>query len=57
MGKVLEKCKAILATKHASDNTSIERLVSAIARQLGVSVTEEQMERAVVYLKYGCVVW
>ena len=57
MNKVLEKCKEILATKHASDNAAIERLVSAIARQLGVSVTDGQMDRAVVYLKYGCVVW
>lgn len=57
MSKVLAKCREILATKRANDNADIERLVSAIARQLGVSVTEEQMERAVVYLRHGCVVW
>jgi uncharacterized protein YpuA (DUF1002 family) len=57
MSKVLERCKAILANKRCSDNTSIERLVSAVARQMKVSVTDGQLQRAVTYLKYGCVIW
>lgn len=54
MSRILEKCKAILATRKCSD---LERLVSAVARQLGVSVTDGQIEKAVVYLKYGKAIW
>ena len=57
MSRILEKCKAILATRKCSDSTSLERLVSAVARQLGVSVTDGQIEKAVVYLKYGKAIW
>ena len=57
MGKVLEKCKCILATQRKSDNESICRLIRETARELKVNVTETQMERAIVYLKYGCMVW
>ena len=57
MSKVLERCKQILAVQRKSDNESIKQLVSAVARQLSVSVSDVQLEHAVIYLKYGKVVW
>ena len=57
MSKVLERCKRILAIQRKSDNESIGKLIRETARELKVNATETQIERAIVYLKYGCVIW
>ena len=57
MSKVLERCKRILAIQRKSDNESIGRLIRETAKELKVNATETQIERAIVYLKYGCAIW
>ena len=57
VSKVLERCKRILAIQRKSDNESIGRLIRETARELKVNATETQIERAIVYLKYGYAIW
>lgn len=57
MGRVLEICKGKLLSQRKSDNDSLRKLIIAVAREIKVNVTETQVERAVMYLKYGKAVW
>jgi len=54
MSKILARCREILAERKCQD---LERSVSAVARQMNVSVTDEQVQKAALCLKYGRVVW
>ena len=40
MGKVLERCKVVLATKRCSDNESIGKLIRVVAKDMGVTITD-----------------
>ena len=57
MGRVLEICKGKLLSQRKSDNDSLRKLIIAVAREIKVNVTETQVERDVMYLKYGKAVW
>lgn len=54
MGKLIEKCRQILATQRKSD---LKRFVTEIAREMRVNITEMQIDQVVNHLKYGCVIW
>ena len=54
MGRLIEKCRQILATQRKSD---LHRFVTEIAREMKVNITETQIDQVVNHLKYGCVIW
>lgn len=57
MGRVLDKCKELLATQRKSDSDSLRKLIKAVAREMKVYITETNLEHAVNYLKYGMAIW
>lgn len=57
MGRVLEICKGKLLTQRKSDNESLRKLIISVAREIKVTITETQIDHAVIYLKYGKVIW
>lgn len=57
MSKILEQCKEILAHRTRNDTNSIRTLVVQVAERLNYKLSRQQLDRAVVYLKYGCAIW
>ena len=57
MNKLLQKCKEVLAQRRSNDTNSIRRLVCQVAEHMNMKLSLHQIDRCVVYLKYGKEVW
>lgn len=57
MGKIIEQCKTILMRRLRNDTNSIREVVLQVAERQNVVLSDKQIDHAVIYLKYGKVIW